>query len=203
MLAAVLQDERIAKCSSDEPLRQALRYAMIIVGLRADNFPQEEEKRVLLQFIAQNYGGHTPSEIKLAFDMAVTGKLNLDKKEVICYENFSVLYFSQVMNAYREWSRQAYAHIRAKEELPALPPSHVSNDEFIDAVYVAWKAGGENFKLIPELAYRVLEPKLNLTRERKREIFNRINGQFVGPVEFIQELSKLMAVHEYFLTLDK
>lgn len=76
---------------------------MILVGLRAQNYPADIEKQVLLNFIAENYGGHTPAEIKLAFEMAITKKLDV---EANCYENFSVTYFVSIMEAYRAWSRE-------------------------------------------------------------------------------------------------
>lgn len=82
---------------------------MVLIGLRAQNFPDEIETQILLGFITENYGGHTPAEIKLAFEMAITRKLDA---EVNCYENFSVTYFVSIMEAYREW---------AKEQIKQLP----------------------------------------------------------------------------------
>lgn len=88
---------------SEESLKGVLRYVMILVGLRAQNYPGDIEKQILLNFIAENYGGHTPAEIKLAFEMAITKKLDV---EVNCYENFSVAYFVSIMEAYRVWARE-------------------------------------------------------------------------------------------------
>jgi len=83
---------------------------MLKVGLRANNWPAEEETAILVFHIIENYGGHTHEEIKLAFDMAITGKLYEErngKEQVLdanCYENFSCLYVSRIMNAYRGWA---------------------------------------------------------------------------------------------------
>jgi len=72
----------------------------------------------LIQFIQKNYGGHTPDEIRLAFDLAVSGEL--DVEDVKCYENFSPLYFAQIMNAYRIWARHKHKEIKPKpKELTA------------------------------------------------------------------------------------
>lgn len=81
---------------------------MLKVGLRGKNFPNGVTKSLLLDHIYKNYGNHTPDEIRLAFDMAVAGKLNLTLDEINCYENFSCLYFSKIMNAYRIWAEQVY-----------------------------------------------------------------------------------------------
>lgn len=87
-------------------LREVLRYCMVKVGLRAANFPTGAEKELLLAHIFQNYGNHTPDEIRLAFNLALSAKLGLDTQDVKCYESFSCAYFSTIMNAYRNWASQ-------------------------------------------------------------------------------------------------
>lgn len=109
-----IDDRRIGTLLDIEPLKQALRYAMVLVGIKANNVPNDREKAVLLQFIQNNYGGHTPAEIRLAFDLAVAGELDVD--DVKCYENFSPLYFASIMNAYRKWARPRYGEIRPPEK---------------------------------------------------------------------------------------
>lgn len=92
-----------------ELLMQAVRYSMLKVGIRAANIPSGEEKEILIAHIVKNYGNHTPDEIKLAFDMAINGKLRNAKGETTdpnCFENFSCQYFSRIMNDYRTWSAQ-------------------------------------------------------------------------------------------------
>lgn len=91
-----------------EELKEILRFVMIKVGLRAQNWPNDLEKLVLFEHIISNFGGNRIEEIKLAFDMAIGGKLDC---EVNCYENFSCYYFSTIMNAYRRWSAQAVNHL--------------------------------------------------------------------------------------------
>lgn len=97
---------------SDEDLKQVLRMAMLMVGLRGSNMPTDEEKYVLLAFIKSNYGNQTPEEIAIAFEMAVAGKLNTDCK---CYENFSCEYFGRIMNAYIEYARQETKNVKKPE----------------------------------------------------------------------------------------
>ena len=88
---------------NEEDIKQALRYSMLLVGLRGSNLPTEEEKFVLTNFVKSNFGNNTCEEIKLAFEMAVAGKLNIDCN---CYENFSCEYFGRIMSAYLEYARQ-------------------------------------------------------------------------------------------------
>lgn len=98
----------LIKNCSDEQIKQVLRYVMIKVGLRANNFPDDIEKAVLLGHLRQHYGLHHLEELRIAFDMAVVGSLDIETDKVICYENFSCTYVSLIMKAYRAWSSEAY-----------------------------------------------------------------------------------------------
>lgn len=99
-------------------LQKVLKYVMLLVGLRANNLPDELEKTVLINYIQAHYGGHTISEIRLAFELAINGQLDIEDAK--CYENFSVLFFSTIMNAYRKWSSQEY-----KQVIKSDPPQQV------------------------------------------------------------------------------
>lgn len=105
--AAAIGGKRI-KDIPEIHLREAIRYCMLKVGLRGANFPEGAEKALLLNHIYENYGNHTPEEIRLAFDLALQAKLNLDTNDVKTFENFSCAYFSTIMNAYRVWAAQVY-----------------------------------------------------------------------------------------------
>lgn len=83
--------------SSEEEIRQALRYAMVKIGLRAANFPEGIEKLLLIQHVYENFPNNTVEEIKICFDWAISGRIGEDFN---CYENFSCAYFSRMMNAY-------------------------------------------------------------------------------------------------------
>lgn len=111
-----IQGQPIVKLP-DTSLREALRYCMVKVGLRGKNFPTGAEKTLLMNHIVVNYGTHTPEEIKLAFDMALGAKLGLTSDEIKCYESFSCLYISTIMNAYRVWAAQVERQ-KEKEKLP-------------------------------------------------------------------------------------
>lgn len=89
-----------------ESLKEALRQVFFLIGLRAEQIPADEEKGFLIQYIIENYGGHTADEVKLAFKMAIQGKLKLDYKEVKVYGIFSPMYFTVIMDAYRVWARE-------------------------------------------------------------------------------------------------
>ncbi len=125
------QSQQSLRLRSDEELKQSLRYAMILVGLRASNMPTEEEKFVLLNFIRSNFGNLTPEEVKLAFEYAVAGRFKIDAK---CYENFSCEYFGRIVNAYINYSMEETKVLKNKvnelEPLP-VPPMEVLKEQAI------------------------------------------------------------------------
>lgn len=117
---------------SEEDLKEVLRYVMLLVGLRGNNMPTDEEKYVLLNFIRSNFGNLTPEEIKLAFEYAISGKFEIDVK---CYENFSCEYFGRIVNAYIEYSRNE-VKVKPKEieEAKPVPNDNVLKMQAIDTV---------------------------------------------------------------------
>lgn len=119
---------KLIKESSIEDLKKSLRMVMLKVGLRANNIPDGEEKLILINHVIENFGGNTVDEIKLAFDMAIAGKLNLD--DVKCYENFSCMYFSMIMGAYRKWAAQVYRQVEPKVIKP--PPQKILTQQELD-----------------------------------------------------------------------
>lgn len=115
----------------ENDLKQVLRLAMLMVGLRGANMPTDEEKFVLLAFIKSNYGNQTPEEIAIAFESAVAGKLNVDCK---CYENFSCEYFGRIMNAYIEYAMQETKLVK-RPQLEEKKPTPTDAQLKADAVY--------------------------------------------------------------------
>jgi len=171
---AALDSNPINK-STVEELKQVLRLVMVKVGLRAQNFPTDGEKQVLLEHIISQYGNHTPEEIKLAFDMAIIGKLEIEEKNVTCYENFSCLYFSTIMNAYRRWARETHSQLK-KDYPKMIAEQTVLTDEDKAEWICEWKGKEDiNIELIPLLFYEFLDGKkiINLTAQEKREYTQR------------------------------
>jgi hypothetical protein len=85
------------KDADEEEIRQALRYAMVKIGLRAANFPTGIEKTLLIHHVIENFPDNTVDEIRICFDWAISGRIEEDFN---CYENFSCAYFSKMMLAY-------------------------------------------------------------------------------------------------------
>lgn len=160
-------------------LEAVLRLSMLKVGLRATNLPSAEEKAVLLSHAISNYGNHTVSEIRLAFEMAIAGKLGVDPN---CYENFSCMYFSSIMNAFRSWASQVkfYTDRQRVEEPKQLNAPKMSDDEVIELAKNVWQSTG-NFAFLPVNAYGAMTRKglINFTEAEKSDIRTQAANQIV------------------------
>jgi len=145
-----------------ERISGVLKMVMVKLGLRATNWPNDMEKSVLINHIIQNYGLHTLEEVILAFDMAIAGKLNV---EVNCYENFSCLYFSSIMNAYRVWAGQTHSEIKTEKpkELPAPETTEADMFEWVEHTKIQFEKGKIPFNLLPVILFDFLLEKGKIT----------------------------------------
>lgn len=164
------------KFAEPEKIKEAIRYAMIKIGLRAENFPKEEEKILLIQHIIEHYGNHTIEEIRIAFDMAITGKLGIDAN---CYENFSCLYFSKIMSAYRRWAASEYETILNENVTQDYETKIYSDEENENKMR---EVANVNYKLFingksdinPHIAGILLKDGLMKEKESVEDVFLRM-----------------------------
>jgi hypothetical protein len=165
----IIQGER-------ENLVKTLRWIMMKVGLREQNWPTTEETAVLIQHIESNYGGHTVEELRLAFDMAINGKLEVDP---ICYENFSCLYFSKIMGVYREWAIEEYKEIESKYSFKQIEykedMSREAMMDWFEATAKKIRAGEMLVDFVPEMLYVFMDENGNIsaTKEEKYQYLQR------------------------------
>ncbi len=105
------RDTQIRNLTDHESIKMSLRYIFTLVGLKSENLPSELQKMVLMEFIQSEFGWMTPDEMKLAFRMAVAGKLDV---EINHFQNFSPVYFAAVANAYKEKRGAALTEYNSK-----------------------------------------------------------------------------------------
>lgn len=119
------RDTQIRNLTDQESIKMSLRYIFTLVGLKSENLPSELQKMVLIEFIESEFAWMTPEEMKLAFRMAVAGKLDV---EINHFQNFSPVYFAAVANAYKEKRGAALTEYNSKMlEMTTKP--HPSDDE--------------------------------------------------------------------------
>jgi hypothetical protein len=76
-------------------LRENLAYIFTLLGFK--NYPAKEEMIVIEDFIRSSYPLYTIQEFRIAFKMAVQGKIDCSTEH---YEKFSPKFIGQVMVAY-------------------------------------------------------------------------------------------------------
>lgn len=76
-------------------LRENLAYIFTLLGFK--NYPAKEEMAIIEDFIRTSYPLYTIQEFRIAFKMAVQGKLDCSTEH---YEKFSPKFIGQVMVAY-------------------------------------------------------------------------------------------------------
>lgn len=105
------RDTKIRNLTDQESIKMSLRYIFTLVGLKSENLPSELQKMVLIEFIESEFNWMTPDEMKLAFRMAVAGKLDV---EINHFQNFSPVYFSTIVNAFKEKRGAALTEYNSK-----------------------------------------------------------------------------------------
>lgn len=168
--------------STVENIKDVLKIGMLKVGLRGKNLPSDIERDILIDHLLSHYGNHTPAEIKLAFDLAVAGKLD-DRNtkgepidlEVNCYENFSCLYLSKILNAYRRWARDNYTQLKKEQPLMIAEPKEIPPIEMIEWINEWSKKTDINVDLIPLCFYdfMVTTDMIEVSKQMKWDYWNK------------------------------
>tara|TARA_R110000868_G_scaffold27726_6_gene104901 strand:+ start:3492 stop:4292 length:801 start_codon:yes stop_codon:yes gene_type:complete len=78
-------------------LRKLLLQLFALTGLRNENFPDQIQTDILINFIREDLGNYTISEIRLAFRMAIKNELDIESNH---YQAFSASYVARIMSAY-------------------------------------------------------------------------------------------------------
>lgn len=175
-----------------EKLKEELRLVMIKIGLRDKNWPSDIEKIVLINHIIENFGGHSHEEFRLAFDMAIQGKLDV---EANCFENFSCLYVTGIMKAYRKWATQAHEQLNHQLLLPA-PPTEESKltdktmGDWLSDVKEKVKSGKTSMPFMPLMIYEWLDKNgdIKISSQQKMEYLVKAMNYRQGEVVKIVEV---------------
>lgn len=103
---------RIRNIESDEPIRQVLRYIFTLIGIRAENIPNDVQKSVLINYIQNDLKQYSVDDLKIAFHLMLKNELDCEPNH---YQNFSPMYLAQVMNAYQKHRNSAIHEFKKLE----------------------------------------------------------------------------------------
>jgi len=171
---------KIAECTLEQ-IKYPLRFAMITVGLRAQNFPADAEKVVLVNFLRRHYPTYTPAEIAFAFELAMARRLDLENPS--CFENFSCEYVGRVLSAYEKWDSRTPKSRSYSHHGHYLPYGLNPEREAAEKWYRRFM-DGEFITFIPASVYNIL-------------VHDKAFAPLTGP-EGQREYPKFLRVMRYF-----
>ncbi|NBU82836.1 MAG: hypothetical protein EBS55_14440 [Flavobacteriaceae bacterium] len=112
-------------------LRENLAYIFTLIGLT--KYPDKEEMIVIEDFIRTSYPLYTIEEFRIAFKMAVQGKLDCSTEH---YEKFSPKFIGQVMAAYTKKALEVRKMI--KPILSEIEAPKLTDEEIVSFTQKEW-----------------------------------------------------------------
>ena len=118
-------------------LKENLAYIFTLLGFT--KYPDTQEMVVIEDFIRTSYPLFTIEEFRLAFKMAVQGKLDCSTEH---YEKFSPKFIGQVMSAYTKKAIQVRKMI--KPIINEIEPPKLSDDDIVLFTQKEWLESPKN-----------------------------------------------------------
>lgn len=145
------------------------------IGLK--EAPDDEQMFMLVVFVKENFTNLSLAEITNAFNLAISGTLNINVEH---YNSFSPIYVSKIFNAYLEHKKEVMYKVHKledemaqKEREKPLTPEQLEQKNKENAIMVFTQYQAE--KTIPDYGYVIydylIEKKLiKFSKEEKTEI---------------------------------
>jgi hypothetical protein len=118
-------------------LKENLAYIFTLLGFT--KYPDTQEMVVIEDFIRTSYPLFTVEEFRLAFKMAVQGKLDCSTEH---YEKFSPKFIGQVMSAYTKKALEVRKMI--KPIINEIEPPKLSDDDIVSFTQKEWLESPKN-----------------------------------------------------------
>ncbi len=197
-------------------LRENLAYIFTLIGLT--RLPDKMELEVIEDYIRTTYPYFTVQEMRIAFKMAVQGRLDCNTDH---YEKFSPKYISQILNAYKVKANEIRRNIPPPPEPPA---KQLTDEEIVEFTKNEWLTGKrEDFNRVfnADKVFGILlkQGKLKFTKEQILETIkvvrednlyrlNRLNpieakefSKRIKNEDYIESQCKKLALVKYFENL--
>jgi len=112
-------------------LRENLAYIFTLLGFK--NYPDKEEMIIIEDFIRTSYPLYTIQEFRIAFKMAVQGKLDCSTDH---YEKFSPKFIGQVMLAYTKKANEIRKNL--KPIVKEIEPPKLTDEQIVSFTKKEW-----------------------------------------------------------------
>ena len=195
-------------------LRENLAYIFTLLGFT--KYPDKDEMVVIEDFIRTSYPLFTVQEFRIAFKMAVQGKLDCSTEH---YEKFSPKFIGQVMSAYTKKAIDVRKMI--KPILSPNAPPKLTDDDIVSFTQKEWLQSPKNdfnkvfnadkvFSILLRQGKLKFEPSemlqiVKMVREDNLLKLNKLYGQDAKEFskrikndDFIDTQCKKLALVKYF-----
>jgi hypothetical protein len=197
--------KKIADATNKE-LAVEFSKVYFLIGLRPQHCPNEEQSKLIFDYIRFHYPVKTIKEIYLAFDLAIHGKYEVDHK---VFDQFTIEYFVRIFNAYRKYLVEMHKILQenTKLESPKIEYKVNHHEEMEAEIEEFLQQKQIDFRFLPIYLYNYLERlnKISLSIEEKKEYYqkaiqyfkkqlqNENNYGIMDSVREIKRFDKLLA----------
>jgi hypothetical protein len=176
-------------------LRENLAYIFTLLGFK--NYPDKDEMIIIEDFIRTSYLLYTIQEFRIAFKMAVQGKLDCSTEH---YEKFSPKFIGQVMLAYTKKANEIRKNL--KPIVKEIETPELTDEEIVLFTKKEWLESARNdfnkvFNADKVFGILLKEGKLKFEPSEMLQIINtvRLDNQYrLNKMSVLEgkEFSKLM-----------
>lgn len=117
--------------SEDSSIKQNLLYAIQLVGVDAGRV-NKDDIEFIVNFLKTNFKFFKIENIRKAFELGVKGELDMDMNH---YQNFNVMYISNVLQAYNRWEMKHPPKPEPKPQLPIPEDTPKQAFDFIEKIF--------------------------------------------------------------------
>jgi hypothetical protein len=168
--------------ATDKEIAQELNKIFFLIGLRNQFIPNQDQAKLIVAYIRNNYEKRKLDELFLAFDFYIKSYYCEDVK---FYDQFSLQSLNSIMNGYRKYINELNSKLR---EVPppeiAIPKTDIQQD--IDEYLNRTDLSRRNLVLIPTFIYENMLKLgyINQTERRKVNLFKLATDMYEGKLAY-------------------
>lgn len=195
-------------------IRKLLLELFALSGLKAENFPDEYQTDLLINFIREEMGQFSVKDFKIAFRLAVKGTLDTDINH---YQSFSAAYLGRIMSSYAPIRSRVLKSLQSNvnalkiDSQPTMTTAEkeqLRKDYILESIIKPWryykKTGQLTFGITPmRIIYETITEDLKileLTNDDKKRIHeqacNKIRANLNKGCHNMEEYRRQNAIKE-------
>ena len=198
-------------------LRENLAYIFTLLGFK--NYPDKEEMVIIEDFIRSSYPLYTIQEFRIAFKMAVQGKMDCSTEH---YEKFSPKFIGQIMLAYTKKANEIRKML--KPIIKEIEPPKLTDDQIVSFTMKEWLESAKKdfnrvFNADKVFGILIKQGKLKIEQQQIDEILKIVRddnqyklnkmsvlegkefSKLIKDEDYIESQCKKLAIVKYFESL--